>query len=113
MVRGASALAARLSVSPVAIGLTVVAFGTSAPELAVNIVAATSGHTDLSFGNPDWLKLAAAFGWHGYRVERSGDLAATLEKAFNDEGPSLVIVPIDYRENPLLTKRLGEITQPM
>ena len=70
-------------------------------------------HTDLSFGNPDWLKLAAAFGWHGYRVERSADLAATLEKAFNDEGPSLVIVPIDYRENPLLTKRLGEITQPM
>jgi len=70
-------------------------------------------HTDLSFGNPDWLKLAEAFGWHGYRVERSADLAATLEKAFNDEGPSLVIVPIDYRENPLLTKRLGEITQPM
>jgi acetolactate synthase-1/2/3 large subunit len=70
-------------------------------------------HTDLSFGNPDWLKLAAAFGWHGYRVERSADLAPTLEKAFNDEGPSLVIVPIDYRENPLLTKRLGEITQPM
>jgi len=70
-------------------------------------------HTDLSFGNPDWLKLAEAFGWHGYRVARSADLAATLEKAFNDEGPSLVIVPIDYRENPLLTKRLGEITQPM
>jgi len=70
-------------------------------------------HTDLSFGNPDWLKLAAAFGWHGYRVDRSVELAPTLEQAFNDEGPSLVIVPIDYRENPLLTKRLGEITQPL
>jgi acetolactate synthase-1/2/3 large subunit len=70
-------------------------------------------HTDLSFGNPDWLKLAAAFGWHGYRVDRSVDLAPTLEQAFEDEGPSLVIVPIDYRENPLLTKRLGEITQPL
>ena len=51
MVRGASALAARFHISPVAIGLTVVAFGTSAPELAVNVVAASQGHTALSFGN--------------------------------------------------------------
>ncbi len=51
MVRGAAALAARLGVSPLAIGLTVVAFGTSAPELAVNVTAAWGGHGDISFGN--------------------------------------------------------------
>ena len=51
MVRGASALAKRLGVSPLAIGLTVVAFGTSAPELAVNITAALRGNGAMSFGN--------------------------------------------------------------
>ncbi len=51
MVRGASSLAARLGVSPLAIGLTVVAFGTSAPELFVNVTAAIQGNTGLSFGN--------------------------------------------------------------
>jgi acetolactate synthase-1/2/3 large subunit len=67
-------------------------------------------HTDLSFGNPDWLDLARAFGWNGHRCEHSRDLAATLERAFAEPGPSLVVIPIDYRENARLTKRLGEIT---
>jgi len=69
-----------------------------------------SHHTDLSFGNPDWLKLAEAFGWHGQFVERSAELADSLERAFAQKGPSLVVVPIDYRENDLLTRKLGEIT---
>ncbi|MEX2126161.1 MAG: acetolactate synthase large subunit [Woeseia sp.] len=67
-------------------------------------------HTDLTFGNPDWLTLAASFGWHGHFVARSAELAATLEAAFEEPGPSLVVIPIDYRENELLTKKLGEIT---
>lgn len=67
-------------------------------------------HTDLSFGNPDWLTLAAAFGWNGHYVEESEHLATTLEAALEEKGPSLVVIPIDYRENPLLTKKLGEIT---
>jgi acetolactate synthase-1/2/3 large subunit len=66
-------------------------------------------HTDLRFGNPDFVQLAAAFGWGGHRVERSRELLGTLEKAFAEPGPSLVAIPIDYRENPLLTARLGEI----
>jgi acetolactate synthase-1/2/3 large subunit len=67
-------------------------------------------HTDLSFGNPDWNTLAQAFGWNGHYVDKSAELEETLEAAFNEQGPSLVVIPIDYRENPLLTKKLGEIT---
>lgn len=70
-------------------------------------------HTDLSFGNPDWLQLAEAFGWHGHRIEDSKDLVKGLEQAFNEEGPSLVVVPIDYGENPKLTERLGDIACPI
>ena len=66
-------------------------------------------HTDLSFGNPEWLGLAAAFGWNGHRVEDSAALQGVLEAACQEEGPSLVVVPIDYRENDLLTQRLGNI----
>jgi acetolactate synthase-1/2/3 large subunit len=70
-------------------------------------------HTDLAFGNPDWMKLADSFGWSGHRVDRSRDLREVLRSALAEEGPSLVVVPIDYRENPMLTERLGQITQPL
>jgi len=70
-------------------------------------------HTDLAFGNPDWAKLAAAFEWNGHIVENSVDLAGVLETALGEKGPSLVVIPIDYRENVLLTKKLGEITWAM
>jgi len=66
-------------------------------------------HTDLSFGNPQWMLLAKAFGWCGHRVERSVDLQEILKAAFAESGPSLIIVPIDYRENMKLTERLGNI----
>lgn len=51
MVEGASSLAKRLNVSDLLIGLTVVAFGTSAPELTVNLFAASEGLNDAMFGN--------------------------------------------------------------
>ncbi len=51
LVRGAVTLASRLGVSTLIIGLTVVAFGTSAPELAFNVTASLSGHNELSLGN--------------------------------------------------------------
>ncbi|MEM7078388.1 MAG: calcium/sodium antiporter [Pseudomonadota bacterium] len=51
LVKGASAIAYRFDVSAVFVGLTVVAFGTSTPELVVNITGALRGATDLAFGN--------------------------------------------------------------
>ena len=51
LVRGASALAMRLGVSPLAIGLTIVAFGTSLPELVVSIDAALSEADAIAVGN--------------------------------------------------------------
>ncbi len=51
LVRAAVAISKRLAISPLVVGLTVVAFGTSAPELALNAAAALNGNTDLSFGN--------------------------------------------------------------
>ena len=70
-------------------------------------------HTDLAFNNPDWMMLANAFGWHGHFVDKSADIKGTLEKAFAEKGPSLIIVPIDYRENNKLTERLGDIVCPI
>lgn len=51
LVRGATNLARLLGVSELVIGLTVVAFGTSAPELAVNVLAAWEDRGEISFGN--------------------------------------------------------------
>jgi cation:H+ antiporter len=51
LVKGAAAVATRLGIEPVIIGLTVVAFGTSAPELAVSVSSGLSGNSDVAFGN--------------------------------------------------------------
>src|SRR5690625_3455165 len=51
LVDGASALAKRNNISDLVIGLTIVSFGTSAPELVVNSMASFDGHSDIVFGN--------------------------------------------------------------
>ncbi len=51
LIEGASALAIRASISEIVIGLTIVSFGTSAPELVVNILSSIQGQTGISFGN--------------------------------------------------------------
>jgi cation:H+ antiporter len=51
LVRGASKLALSFGISPLVVGLTVVSFGTSAPEMAVSVGAVLNGSTDLAIGN--------------------------------------------------------------
>lgn len=51
LVDAASSIAAKMGVPSIVIGLTIVAFGTSAPELVVNVFAATSGSTEMVLGN--------------------------------------------------------------
>lgn len=51
LVRGASKLALSLGISPLVVGLTIVAFGTSAPEVAVSAGAVLNGQTDIAVGN--------------------------------------------------------------
>jgi cation:H+ antiporter len=51
LVRGASRLAMSMGISPLVIGLTVVAFGTSSPELAVSLQASLHGQSDIALGN--------------------------------------------------------------
>jgi acetolactate synthase-1/2/3 large subunit len=53
----------------------------------------------LTFGNPDFVKYAEAYGARGWRVESTDALVPTLEAAFAAGGVHLVTVPIDYSEN--------------
>lgn len=51
LVRGASGVALKLKITPLIVGLTIVSFATSAPELIVSVRAAFTGHPDISLGN--------------------------------------------------------------
>jgi cation:H+ antiporter len=51
LVAGASQIATRHGISPMIVGLTIVAFGTSAPELVINVLGALQGQSELAFGN--------------------------------------------------------------
>jgi cation:H+ antiporter len=51
LVKGASGVAAQFGVSPMIVGLTIVSFGTSSPELVVNVIGALNDQTELAFGN--------------------------------------------------------------
>ena len=53
----------------------------------------------MTFGNPDFVTYAKAYGATGTRVNAVADLRSTLERAFTDGGVQLVVVPIDYSEN--------------
>ena len=92
LVRGASALAARLGVSPLLIGLTVVGFGTSTPELVTSLQAAFAGSPGIAVGNVvgsnianvllilglSALMMPFAVGRRGFRRDGPAIVAATL-----------------------------------
>ncbi len=64
----------------------------------------------VEFGNPDFVAYAQSFGIAGFRPASAADLLPTLRRALDVDGPSLVEVPIDYRENLRLTERLGALS---
>lgn len=63
-------------------------------------------HTDCSFTNPDFIKLAESFGCLGIHAEHPNNLAEALEHAFTAGRPVVLSLPIDYRQNDRLTDRL-------
>jgi acetolactate synthase-1/2/3 large subunit len=63
----------------------------------------------VEFGNPDFVAYAESFGIAGFRPSSAGDLLPTLRRALDVDGPALVEVPIDYRENIRLTEHLGAL----
>ncbi len=61
----------------------------------------------IEFGNPDFVQFAQSFGLPAYRVDAAADLLPTLKRALELDQPSLIEVPVDYRENMHLAERLG------
>ncbi|HEV8601570.1 MAG TPA: acetolactate synthase large subunit [Patescibacteria group bacterium] len=65
----------------------------------------------LSFGNPDFVKLAESFGAKGYHINKTQELKSILEKALGEKGIHIIDCPIDYSENALVFgKELKEKT---
>jgi acetolactate synthase I/II/III large subunit len=59
------------------------------------------------FGNPDFVQLARAFGIAGFAVETAADLAPTLQRALEVDGPTLVAVPWDHSANERIAQASG------
>jgi len=64
----------------------------------------------VDFGNPDFVDYARSFGIAGFRPASADELYPTLMRALEVDGPAVVEVPIDYRENLRLTERLGSLS---
>ncbi|WP_321326403.1 acetolactate synthase large subunit [Thiomicrorhabdus sp.] len=68
--------------------------------------------SNIAFTNPDFVKLAEAFGAKGYKIEQTEDLLPTLKQAIEDNCVVLIDCPVDYSENLKLTEELGEMICP-
>lgn len=66
----------------------------------------------VKFGNPDFVKLAEAFGAKGYRVSSEDELEPVLRDALSQKVPSIIDCPVDYSENVRLSERLGRLICP-
>ncbi len=70
-------------------------------------------HSELAFGNPDFEALGKAFGLCARELSHPDELPPALEEAFTQDGPALIALPVDYRENRKLTERLGNLVCPI
>jgi acetolactate synthase-1/2/3 large subunit len=65
----------------------------------------------LTYGNPDFVKYAEAYGANGYRCESAADLPKLLKKCLDQPGVSLIEAPMDYSDNdPILNKEIKELS---
>ena len=67
-------------------------------------------HFGVDFTNPDFVKLAEAFGLPGFRCDGVEDFSAHLQRALDLDVPSVVVVPIDYSQDIGLQEQLGKET---
>lgn len=67
-------------------------------------------HSDLKFNNPDFESLGKSFGMWGKTIKSPEELIPSIEEAFNQSGPAIIGIPINYSENMRLTKRLGKVS---
>jgi acetolactate synthase-1/2/3 large subunit len=67
-------------------------------------------HFGTDFTNPDFVRLAEAFGMPAWRCESVGDVGARLRHALTLDLPSLIVVPIDYSIDVAISEELGTET---
>lgn len=64
-------------------------------------------HAEVDFKNPDFIKIAEAFGGNGYIVDSRDDLETKLRECLErDEGINIIVAPVDYSKNMDLTEKL-------
>jgi acetolactate synthase-1/2/3 large subunit len=64
----------------------------------------------VEFTNPDFVEYAKSFGAVGVRVNETSELATLLEEALARDTVTVIDCPVDYRENLILTEKLGQLT---
>jgi len=62
------------------------------------------------FSNPDFVKYAESMGLKGYRVESTSDFIPTLKTALEQDVPTVIDCPVDYRENYLFTQKSSDLS---
>jgi acetolactate synthase I/II/III large subunit len=67
-------------------------------------------HFGTDFTNPDFVKLGESFGLAAWRCEAVDDFGAHLRRAMSLDGPSLIVLPIDYSIDVAISEELGEET---
>ncbi len=67
-------------------------------------------HSDLKFDNPNFGDLAKSLKMWGKQIKAAEEFMPALEEAFQQKGPAIIGVPVDYSENMRLTKHLGKVS---